>query len=48
MNFIKIATIAGKVFSEFCEIKQYKIQRNHMMIVNYNVGNPKLKINEEK
>ena len=48
INFIKIALIERKVFSEFCEIKQYKIHSDQYIVINYKMDNQILKINKEK
>ncbi|MBS3113692.1 hypothetical protein J4448_01200 [Candidatus Woesearchaeota archaeon] len=49
MNLIKIAILLKKKFSEFHDIKQYKIQASEQFVVrHYTVNNQKITINKEK
>ena len=49
MNMIKIAVLLKKKFSEFYEIKQYKIPASEQFVVsNYALNNQKITIDKEK
>lgn len=49
MNPIKIAILLKNKFSEFYDIKQYKIQASEQFVVrHYTANNQKITINKEK
>ncbi|MEK6828326.1 MAG: hypothetical protein AABX78_03165 [Nanoarchaeota archaeon] len=49
MNMIKIAISLKKKFSEFYDIKQYKVQASEQFVVrHYTANNQKVTINKEK
>lgn len=49
MNIIKIAIMLKRKFSEFYDVKQYRIQPSEQFVVRkYNLNNQKIIIDEEK
>ena len=49
MNLLKIAILLKRRFSEFYDVKQYRMQASEQLVVRkYTVNNQKIIIDEEK